>query len=76
MRPEGYVWDRKGYLVKGDGSTVKYTQKNAIPSEEEITALLAKHRGDVEAIAKEIKRSARTIRRWLAGYGLKVRDFK
>jgi transposase-like protein len=47
-----------------------------MPSEEEITALLAKHGGDVGAIAKEIERPASTIRRWLADYGLKAKDFK
>jgi len=76
LRDEGYAWNREGYLVKGDGSTAKFTRRNAMPSEEEITALLAKHGGDVGAIAKEIERPASTIRRWLADYGLKAKDFK
>ena len=46
------------------------------PTEEEMRALLARHRGNITAIARELGKDRVQIHRWMKRYGLSPDDFR
>ncbi|HNN90926.1 MAG TPA: sigma 54-interacting transcriptional regulator [Pseudomonadota bacterium] len=51
-------------------------ERGAVPSKEELHALLIKHRGVVAYIAREMSRSRTQVLRWLEQRGLRADDYR
>lgn len=58
------------------GERPKTYERGAIPSQEELHALLLKHRGVVANIAREMSRSRTQVLRWLEQRGLRADDYR
>ena len=50
--------------------------RGAAPSEEELRALLARHRGNIAAVGRELGKERMQIHRWLKRYGIHIDEFR
>lgn len=51
-------------------------QRSPAPNKHELEALLARHRGSISSVAREVGRSRRQIDRWMASLGLSGKDYR
>jgi DNA-binding NtrC family response regulator len=50
--------------------------RGAMPTDQELRALLELHGGNVAAVGRELGRARMQVHRWLARYGIKVDDYR
>jgi len=52
------------------------TVSGAVPSDEELRALLVRHNGNVAAVGRELGKARMQIHRWMKRYGIEVDEFR
>ena len=46
------------------------------PTEEELRALLVRHKGNVAAVGRELGKERMQVHRWLKKYGISLEDYR
>lgn len=49
---------------------------SALPTEEELRALLLRHQGNVAAVGRELGKARMQIHRWMKRYGIQIEDYR
>jgi transcriptional regulator of acetoin/glycerol metabolism len=50
--------------------------RGAAPTEHELRAILARHRGNIAAVGRELGKERMQIHRWLKRYGIQIDEFR
>jgi DNA-binding NtrC family response regulator len=58
------------------GRVVNETPRPAMPSDQELRALLSHHKGNVAAVGRELGKARMQIHRWMKRYGIEVDDYR
>jgi len=65
--------------LKGEASSAVETEpsrRGAAPPEATLRALLERHRGNIAAVARELKKDRVQVHRWLKRHGISLEDFR
>ena len=57
-------------------SEPEHARRSAPPSEEQLRELLARHRGNVAAVGRELGKERMQIHRWMQRYGIVVEEYR
>jgi DNA-binding NtrC family response regulator len=60
----------------GPHQVVSPTPRPAVPTDQELRALLEHHKGNVAAVGRELGKARMQIHRWMKRYGIEVDDFR
>ena len=58
------------------GSPAAASSRRAPPNEQELRALLARHRGNIAAVGRELGKERMQVHRWLKRYGINLEEYR